>query len=137
MLDADVIASKREGYREITGCLTGHMGICRNFAITSFRTGKAEGLTIIDSDVMKCVIEEHIRKARFAFFEDDWKWKEEDFELFFISQTTAMVAQELFTKGTCGLTEYPEAAVCHRALLKSLIPFFEARGGVKGLCPIT
>lgn len=133
-LDKEIIDSKRQGYKEITGTITGRIGRCTNFNIVSEKDNENNTVLIFDSDDEKIVILEsenlmyEIKKSSITC---------ETFEIFYQSQLTQKYIESLIESGSCQLTTYKESSKLHTAFIKPLTEYFAERGEKNRLCPIT
>ena len=125
LIDKEIIESKRSGYIEITGTLTGSSSDS-SFHLTSFPNNSSPISVVINSPTARYFIEESpLAKVRVSKLENNWKWQEEEFTMPFQSQLTAAVVNELIETGTCHLTTYEESTVLHLAFLNNLISFMK------------
>ena len=133
-LDKEIIDSKRQGYKEITGAISGRIGRCTNFNIVSEKDNENNTVLIFDSDDEKIVILEsenlmyEIKKSSITC---------ETFEIFYQSQLTQKYIESLIESGSCQLTTYKESSKLHTAFIKPLTEYFAERGEKNRLCPIT
>lgn len=129
--------SKRKGYKEIYGSISGKCGKCLSFTITSYYNSNApESLQII-GDNCHVQIYEREHKVLIKQSKDGWKNTELEFPLFYQSQQTQKVIEKIITEGDCNLPKYKESMELHLLFIKPLIDFFEKQGLEKGICPIT
>ncbi|NYT39226.1 Gfo/Idh/MocA family oxidoreductase [Sphingomonas sp. R-74633] len=135
-LDPQVIASKRSGFHEFTGTLTGTSPSGR-FEATS-RGDSGEPIIIeLRAEGRSCVLDE---ATGTAFFGDhaEKRWTTEDFTNPFLSDVGAQIAEGLLSRGECQLPTYAESAACHVPFVRALASF-AARyiGQPANICPIT
>ena len=136
-LEKEYLQSKRLGFLEIAGTISGTMGRCKNYSITSY-LGQTCPISIqITSDVLKCVISESKKTALIAEESNEWEWKEEIFQLPYQSQLTQVVLQDILDTGECKLTDYDTSRYLHENLQEALIPYFTKLGVEGNQCPIT
>lgn len=136
-LDSEYSQSKRKGFLEITGTVSGSMGRCRAFSLSSYKKSGIPDLTMIISDTCRIWIGEGSGELEYADAVAGWERRRESFGLPYQSQLTQLVVEELLSGGSCRLTPFEESVRLHLALEEKLIPYFEKQGVEKGLCPIT
>lgn len=132
-----ITESKRKGYKEIFGAVTGSCGKCQAFSIACFQDSSLPMQIEISGDNFKAVIMEDTEKMLFMQAENNWKMEEKEFPIVYQSQLTQKVAENIILNGNCNLPEYEESMELHLKYIKPLITFFEEQGLEKGLCPIT
>lgn len=121
LIDATTIESKRKGYIEFTGTITGNAGK-HSLRITSFNDITSPSLMTIHTETARYSIEEGATaKVWMSKAANNWMWEEQTFTMPFQSQLTNKVVDELLENGTCGLTPYSESAALHIPFLKNLI----------------
>lgn len=129
--------SKRSGYKEVYGTITGKCGRCEAFSITCFGNSTVPTQIDIVSDKFRCTIIESERKLILVSGENDWEDEEQFFVVPYQSQLTGGVVKNILENGTCRLPEYPDAMRLHLEFIKPLIQFFESQGMEREVCPIT
>ena len=122
LIDKSILESKRAGYIEFTGTITGYTDK-HSFLITSFPSSSSSPLQIrIDTPNARYSIEEGVTaKVRVSKMENGWKWEEWTFQMPFQSQMTNRVIEKLLDEGTCDLPSYKESSKLHVLLLKGFI----------------
>jgi len=114
LIDKRVIESKRAGYIEFTGTITGHAN-GHSFHITSFGNDISPLLITINTPTARyCIQEGSTSKVRVSKLENKWAWEE---------QLTNIVVDKLIEEGDCELTKYKESAALHLVFLTNLISF--------------
>jgi hypothetical protein len=136
-LEKQYINSKRPGFLEIAGTITGKMGRCKSYSITSYFQNDSPISIQITSDILKCVISEEKKKALVAEASNNWDWTEETFQVPFQSQLTNLVLQDILDTGNCNLTDYDTSMYLHIKLQEPLIQYFTQLGVEGKICPIT
>ena len=117
--------SKREGYIEFTGIITGQTNN-DSFHITSFPTGTSPLHIIINTPTVRYSIEEGANaKVWISRLDNNWKWEEDTFTMPFQSGLTNIVVEELLNTGNCSLTAYKESSTLHLIYLNTLIAFLK------------
>lgn len=132
-----IVESKRKGYKEVFGAVTGSCGKCQAFSIACFKGSSLPMQIELSGDNFKAVIMEDTKKMLFMQAENNWKMEEKEFSTVYQSQLTQKVVENIVLNGNCKLPEYEEAMGLHLKYIKPLIVFFEEQGLEKGLCPIT
>jgi len=132
-----IVESKRKGYKEIFGAVMGSCGKCQAFSIACFKDSSLPMQIEISGDNFKAVIMEDTEKMLIMQAENNWEMEENEFPVFYQSQLTQKVVENIILNGNCNLPEYEEAMELHLKYIKPLIAFFEEQGLEKGLCPIT
>ena len=133
-LDNEIIDSKRQGYKEITGEITGRIGNCEKFNIISEKDTENNTVLIFDSEDEKIVI---LESENLMYEIHNGVINCEKFEIFYQSQLTQKYIESLIESGSCQLTPYEESSCLHKAFIKPLTKYFADRGEKNRLCPIT
>lgn len=143
-LDVDIsgleefyIDSKREGFLEINGTITGKIGRCKNFSITSYPNNETPITIQVNSDVLKCFISEVGKYALIAEVSSGWEMQKEVIQIPYQSELTQLIVQDLLDTGGCMLTDYDTSKYLHCKIQEPLIQYFEKLGVEGKLCPIT
>lgn len=134
-LDNRMIESKRKGFKEITGTITGSMGKCRSLSITSYGEGNMDVSIMITSDKTKFVIDEGRQKI--FRYQGNGEWSKEPFKLLYTSEIMQLIISDILATGECQLANYEEASELHKKLQVPLTYFFADKGINNGECPIT
>ena len=136
-LDLGYIDSKRDGYIELTGTLTGHSDRCKTISLTSLRGGEpSQTIEILGEDI-RIKIDEGSQKAFISYRKDDCRPEEIDFDVPFQSQLTGKIVSEILDTGACDLTTYQESTKLHKVLLKAFMHHLSKEGKEANECPIT
>jgi predicted dehydrogenase len=136
-LDSEIIESKRNGYIEFTGTLTGRSDKCSFFSLHSGKN-QYPGVISFSNQNIRCIIEEFSGKAFIATRESGWKQSQIEFPMLFVSQTTKIIVEELIARGDCSLPTYDESSKLHKALLSAFLAHYNFRNdSVSDICPIT
>lgn len=134
-LNNKIIASKREGYKEIAGTIRGSIGKCSDFSITCYENGEVPLTIYISTEQGNILINE--TKQKLYILDKQGEWRSEEFGLLYISQVMDKVIKDILDKESCDLITYEESSIIHLALQTKLTKFFEKDGVDKGFCPIT
>ncbi|USU14154.1 Gfo/Idh/MocA family oxidoreductase (plasmid) [Sphingomonadaceae bacterium OTU29THOMA1] len=136
LLDPKVIDSRRRGFVEVTGTLTGRSANA-HFSVTSW-SGVAAGIVVaVRSPTRSCVIDE---TGGVAFFGNHAinAWDRELFALPFLSDALTGVASGILETGSSALPSLSESSAVHLPFITSLGLFISERTGRSdGTCPIT
>lgn len=133
----EIVDSKRKGYKEIFGTLTGKCGKCEAFSVSCIKDSTLPFSIEISADNFRCTILEGSKKMLLMRKDNDWKMEEKDFAMFYQSQLTQRVVENILNEGSCNLPQYKESMKLHLAYIEPLIKFFEKQGMEKEICPIT
>lgn len=139
LIDKTIIESKRQGYIEFTGTITGYTNK-HSFHITSFSNDSSPIHIIINTPIVRYIIQEGgTSKVWISKLENGWIWEEQSFIMPFQSQLTNRVVDTILEGGTCDLTTYKESSVLHLLFLKNLISFLQTINSDKTIneCLIT
>ena len=123
LLDGHPIKSKRSGYIDFDGTLTGTLGHKHHFSITSFKNQlqMAPTLTIMTDD-LRIVIQES-GTPRFYIFKEENSFELEvaPFVLLYQSQLTGKLLEQIQTTGTCDLPTLEHASSTHQIFISSIV----------------
>lgn len=133
-LQDKVIDSKRQGYKEVFGTISGNCGNCHNFTISCYENCLPTE-TIILADDNKYIVNES--KGSYEVVRKNGTSEVKEFGPYYVSQTTTVIVNDILKKGTCDLTTFELAMDLHLEYIKPLIVFFEEKGMEEGVCPIT
>ncbi|OFX23722.1 MAG: hypothetical protein A2041_09615 [Bacteroidetes bacterium GWA2_31_9b] len=131
--------SKRDGYIDFFGTLNISFSNTKQLTITSFEQGSAPILIEINSPEFRFMIQEtgnsFLQKAN---SEKAWVWESEEFTIPFQSNLTNVLVEELFSTGSCRLTEFKNSVQHHIPLLKEFTNHYSlVTNKDQHLCPIT
>jgi hypothetical protein len=137
LLNNKLYKSKREGFIEFNGALCGRISH-HIFHLYSNSNNTKNTFTII-SDVLVIEIEEQEGKFRMATKENDWKLEESAEKIvYFQSELTNILVDNLVLHGTCDLPTYIEAMKLHIPFIKCLLEHINRiTGKIYNFCPIT
>lgn len=136
-LHPHVYEAKRADYVEFNGLLKGRIGN-HIFALYSDKEYAPTTLTIT-TDKLNAYIDEANGYARIARKNNDWKWEETKQKIiYFQSELTNILIEQIITTGKCDLPSYDEAMSLHIPFIEALLAHIESVDGkVLTLCPIT
>ncbi len=139
LINKEVIESKRSGYIEFTGTITGYADE-NSFHITSFPQDVSPLHIIINTPKVRYSISEGATSnVWISKLENNWAWEETTFKIPFQSQLTNMVVDDLLENGSCNLTSFKESSTLHLTFLRNLISFLRIININNSIieCPIT
>ncbi len=136
-LHPHIYDAKRANYVEFNGLLKGRIGN-HIFALYSDKNPVPASITIT-TDKLTAFIDESNGYTRIARKSNDWKWEESKQKIvYFQSELTNLLIEQIITVGTCDLPDYDEAMKLHIPFIQELLAHMESVDGqVLSLCPIT
>lgn len=138
-LDVSVAESKRPGYKEVSGTLSGASGE-RGFFLTSTAGTEPVPLRIrIETEHFIISVSESVGKCTIQVKETGHQ-EVLTFSALYQSQLSHEVGRQLLASGNgpCELTPFNESALLHAPFLQGLLEFFNKQDGyAHTLCPIT
>ncbi|SMC39347.1 Gfo/Idh/MocA family oxidoreductase [Sporomusa malonica] len=137
LLDAEVLESKRKGYIEFSGTVSGSIG-GSTFVITSASAGDFPvTIHVIGQDII-CIIREYERKIFIATKESNWKFVEKPFEMQYQSQLSNILVEDLIKTSSCSLPTYEISKKLHVNILDMFLKHLNKNGIERiEICPIT
>ncbi len=137
-LDQELLPSKRKGYIEFTGTLTGSMGRCQMFSITSSAGEMTSAHIAILGEQIECVIHEDQNSAFILRHKDGWNIEKQSIDGKLQSETTGPLVETLLKTGTCDLPDYQTAMREHIPFIRALLEVLSQRKGEEVVvCPVT
>ena len=136
-LDAGHVDSKRSGYYEFTGQLDidSDKG---QVTMRSIKGRDAHLVAEITSDHYQIVVDESRGKAWFRSEESGWDFKEKEFDVMYVSQTTQLNVEAILDRGDCDLAPYEESLKYHEAILNAFLNHLGKTEDYRDcVCPIT
>lgn len=136
-LSNTIIQSKRKGFVEFTGALSGQVG-SHHFDIFCHEEFSPVIITI-SSDTLCVIIDESNGWYRMATKVNGWKWVEEKEKIvLFQSELTNIIVEEIFKTGECNLPTYSDASSLHVPFITELLAYVNQHSPEKySVCPIT
>jgi len=136
-LHPHIYEAKRADYVEFNGLLKGRINN-HIFALYSDKNYAPVTLTIT-TDTLSAFIDEVNGYVRIARKNNDWKWEELTQKIiYFQSELTNIVIEQIINTETCDLPTYDEAMKLHIPFIQALLSHMESVDGeVLTLCPIT
>ena len=137
LLDKKVYSTKRAGFIEFNGMLTGRIAN-HTFSLYSGADVSA-GTLVITSDSVSICIEELSGKYKIAYKENNWCWEEGcEKIIFYQSELSGQLVDEIFLSGRSELPLYHEAKALHAPFIKCLLEHESSLKGEKiQTCRIT
>ncbi len=129
-IDEEVVFSKRAGYVEFSGTITGTNNGSK-FLITSYPSGTSPLVVSMFNENFRIIIEEGSGTYFYSSASNGWAWEQKKFAIRFQSQLTNLVVEDLIATGTCGLTTYEESSYLHYTFLNNILSFIERTQGKK------
>lgn len=138
-LNNTIYESKRQGFIELTGILSGELENGATFKLESTYGIPQEKVEFeIISNTRKLVVNEEEGKAILYKFENNWIPEEYKFHIPFQSEKTQKIAKKILETGQCDLTTLDESVEIHKPLLNSFIDHLNKISNSKySYCPIT
>lgn len=137
-LHPGTVPSKRPGFVEVNGTLTGTAADGSHLSLTHHAAGSAPLVIAIDAEDLRLVVREGDGVVLTARASDGWRWHEAPFVVRYQSQLTQLVVDDLVTRGTCDLTPFAVSSRLHLALLDALVAHLSPPGADPvASCPIT
>lgn len=136
-LNPEIIESKRPGYKEIHGTITGKLGNCTSFKMTLVKDRDAECISYFETEDENILQLETKTELYHVGKSTQWEMKKELYDILYQSVLTQKYVEDLFEKGTCDLVTFEESKILHKAFIKPLTKFFKDYGNEDNLCPIT
>lgn len=136
-LHPHIYEAKRANFVEFNGLLKGRVG---NHIFTLYSDkGPVPASMTITTDTLTAFIDEANGYTRIARKNNDWKWEESTQKIvYFQSELTNLLIEQIITTGSCDLPNYDEAMKLHIPFVQALLSHMESvEGKVLTLCPIT
>lgn len=133
----EIVDSKRPGFKEVFGTLSGHGGRCRHFSISCFKENSLPMEVVIMAEKARFIIREKEHQMYVEKKENDWIREKRDFIPEYQSEMTQFVAEDILLNGTTNLTNFEDSKRLHLQFIEPLAKFFEMNGIGEKLCPIT
>ena len=136
-LENKVIESKRKGFYEFFGTISGVSGKCKNFNIACIDESPLPFRIEITTEKSRYMIDEGNNYLLVSNEDSNWQWKRKEFKQVYQSQMTGRIIKSIIDNGTCNLSDYESSMKLHLKYILPLIEFFKANGMEENLCPIT
>jgi len=130
--------SKRKGFKEFNGNISGTFGESLPFSISSFEKGNVPLTVEIITENEKHLISEELQKYFYSSIANNWETVETKFSIPFQSELSNIFVNDILDKGGSKLPTYEIAKKLHLPLIKSLL---ESLNKIEKqevtICPIT
>jgi len=136
-LEKGVFESKRKGFYEFFGTISGGSEKCKDFRISCIQDSSLPFNIEIDTNSARYIIDEGHNSLFTASEKSGWKWMKREFLPLYQSQMTERVIKNILDKGTCNLPDYESSMELHLKFIKPLVRFFNMNGMEGNVCPIT
>ena len=136
-LENNVIESKRKGFYEFFGTISGVSGRCKNYNIVAIDNSILPFRIEITTEKSRYMIDEGNNYLLISDEESHWQWEKREFQQVYQSQMTGRVIKSIIDDGSCNLSDYESSMKLHLKYILPLIEFFKANGMEENLCPIT
>lgn len=136
-LENKVIESKRKGFYEFFGTISGTCGKCKNYNLTCIVNSNLPFRIEITTEKSRYMIDEGNNYLLVSDEESNWQWKQREFKQVYQSQMTGRVVKSIIENGTCNLSDYESSMKIHLKYIIPLIDFFKSNGMGGNVCPIT
>lgn len=137
-IDDNFQMSKRLGFVEFTGTIKGKQSNGSEIIINALNGSNAPHIITITGENAIIIIDETNGELRIALSKNDWKWENKKLNIMFQSQLTGFTAEEILTKGNCGLTTFDESVKIHVSYISSILEFYnKSQKALTDTCPIT
>lgn len=140
MIDNDFFESKRVGFVEFTGTITGSLADGSIFSISSLAGNSAPITVTAQSETERFIVQEGGTPSIIALSQNNnFDVRVTSFEPVYQSALTTYFANDLFNNGgTCSLTTFEEASATHRFYIEGLLKKYCNLSGIHTeVCPIT
>ena len=136
-LENNVFESKRKGFYEFFGTISGVAGKCKNYNISCINNSNLPFRIEITTEKSRYMIDEANNYMLVSNDASNWKWQKREFMQVYQSQMTGRVIKSIIETGTCNLPDYESSMKLHLKYILPLIDFFKANGMEENKCPIT
>lgn len=136
-LENKIVESKRKGFYEFFGTITGTAGKCKNYNLICIDNSNLPFCIEITTDKSRYMINEGNNYLLVSSAESNWQWEKREFKQVYQSQMTGRVVKSIMDEGTCNLSDYESSMKLHLKYIIPLIDFFNSNGMEENICPIT
>ena len=136
-LENKVVESKRNGYYEFFGTISGTAGRCKNYSITCIEDSDLPFRIEITTEKSRYMIDEANNYLLISNAQSNWQWEKREFKQVYQSQMTGRVIKSILDEGNCNLSDYASSMKLHLKYILPLIDFFKNNGMEGNTCPIT
>lgn len=132
-----IVDSKRKGFKEVYGTISGHSGKCSYFSITCMKETHVPSVMTISTDIGQYIVFEENQKLVCMTKSGEYDLIERDFVMPYQSQMTQFVMEDILLTGESRLAKYDVSSRLHLEFIEPLIKFFNKNGWESNSCPIT
>lgn len=136
-LELPIVDSKRVGFKECFGTLSGKAGKCSGFSIECDKNDYVSTVVYIESEKFSIIIDEDKRKACIRNNEQPTGFELIDFEFPYVSELSGRIINDILTTGTCKLPSFQKSMEIHLKYIKMISSFLINNGLEVKECPIT
>lgn len=138
-LDDKIYDSKRKGFIEMTGILTGTFENGCIFQLEStFGVPRKKAIFEISNDLIKLIVNEYEGKGILYKKENNWTPEEYDFHRLLQSEKTHLIAKKILNNGCCNLPTIDESIELHKPMIQCFLDHLNKISDSKhDFCPIT
>lgn len=136
-LENKIVESKRKGFYEFFGIITGSAGRCKNYNLICIDNSNLPFCIEITTDKSRYMINEENNYLLISSAESNWQWEKREFKQVYQSQMTGRIIKSIMDRGTCNLSDYESSMKLHLKYIIPLIDFFKSNGMEENICPIT
>lgn len=138
-VDNSVLSSKREGFVEFTGCITGLMENNDSFSLTSLPGVRGPLSIQVATNGNRWFVQEGGTKSLFHLgIENNFAINQQEFFQDYQSNLTTKVVSDLLGNGTCNLPDYYTSAQTHKIFIEALLKKYNIITKLNEvICPIT
>jgi hypothetical protein len=129
-LDEEILESKRKGYIEFSGTITGTTKRRDLFQLTSYSTGTSMATLMLSDFQHRFIIKENdeIILEHATISDNGTIWEVKTFKMPYQSELTNMVLNDLIRTGNCGLTLFQDSIKHHLSLINQFLAFMQKNG---------
>lgn len=137
-VDNVLYESKRPGFIEFSGIITGRMKSGVDFFLNAFKSEKIESYLLIHTSKYKYIIHEESGQYYKYAKNGEFERKHYTFSVEFQSALTTKVVDKIFHLGKCNLPTFKEASACHKLFILTLLSKYNSiKGQNTTVLPIT
>lgn len=136
-LELPILDSKRVGFKECFGTISGKAGKCTGFSIECDKNDYVSTTVYIESNKFSILIDEDKRQACIRNNEQTTGFELIDFEFPYVSELSGRIINDILTTGVCELPSYQKSMEIHLKYIKMINSFFINNGLEVKECPIT
>ena len=145
LLSKTITQSKRKGFLELTGTISGYFEKGPFFTISSHLQGKnsltikivseSSVINIDEGDLYKT---QKMGRSWISSINNNWEWEVSSFDIPLQSQLTHLAVQQILQKNESDLTLYSESAQLHMPMINGLIEHIKrSNNSSEAICAIT